>query len=191
MDDTHYEFENITLIGRLCYLFMCIEKYLVSLYPHQNWLPIAKRMWQWTKQEYWEIGLDIYDEVVPEYIFEFDTYEETNIRTYDGNLKKEDYDEITACFKDITSGNPKDEICQVLMMPSKFGNECECCNSFFDIEPYTLNILNHIRKILCSYNISLPDITLINTFSFNRNKSNERERWGKPVDAKYLSIILN
>ena len=37
-------FRNITMTGRLIYIFMCIERYLVSLYPERDWTPVATRM---------------------------------------------------------------------------------------------------------------------------------------------------
>ena len=191
MNDNYSQFENITLRGRMCYLFMCIETYLVTLYPHKNWTPVARRMWQALNQEYLENAEDIYSEAVPEYILEFATYQETNIRAFDGNLKKEDYDEITACFQEITQGNSNEEICQVLMLPCKFLDICECCTGFSDAEPSILKLLRRIEEILCNYNIPLPDITLITSFSFDRNHSTEWEKWGKPFNAEYLSIILN
>ena len=34
-------FYNITMTGRLCYIFMCIERYLTTLYPERDWTPEA------------------------------------------------------------------------------------------------------------------------------------------------------
>lgn len=84
------DFYNITMNGRLCYIFMCIERYLTQLYPERDWTPISKRMWQWTTH-WWDESSDIYSEAVPEYILEFEGYEKTNELVYDGNLKMEDY----------------------------------------------------------------------------------------------------
>ncbi|MDE6318273.1 MAG: hypothetical protein K2M22_00880, partial [Lachnospiraceae bacterium] len=57
------ELKNISLTGRLCYLFMCIEKYLVSVYPDRDWMPVAKKCWQWTSV-FWNEGCDEYDKIV-------------------------------------------------------------------------------------------------------------------------------
>jgi len=189
MNELYQQFENITLTGRLCYIFMCIEKYLVTLYPQKDWTPVAKRMWQWTNSEDLEIADDIYNQAIPECILEFDTYEETNSRAYDNNLKKEDYDEITACFEGITTGNSNDEICQILMIPSKFMSLC-MYNSFFYVEKYTLEFLNCIIMILNRHSILLPDMTLISKFRFDRNHCHEIDKWGRCVNTEYLSIIL-
>ena len=40
------DFSNIYMTGRLCYLFMCIEKYLVTRWPDRNWVPVAEALWQ-------------------------------------------------------------------------------------------------------------------------------------------------
>ena len=74
------ELNKLTLTARLCYVFMCIEKYLITIYPDKNWSPVAKRMWSWTNF-YWNEGWDNYSVVVPEFILEFDSYEETNNST--------------------------------------------------------------------------------------------------------------
>ena len=46
-------FKNISITGRLCYLFMCIEKYLISMYPDKDWTVVAERLWLWT-ETYWD-----------------------------------------------------------------------------------------------------------------------------------------
>ena len=38
------DFYSITMTGRLCYIFMCIERYLVTLYPDRDWTPISKSL---------------------------------------------------------------------------------------------------------------------------------------------------
>ena len=37
-------FKNITMTGRMCYIFMCMERYLLSLYPDRDWTLVAKKM---------------------------------------------------------------------------------------------------------------------------------------------------
>ena len=193
MENIYDEFKNITMTGRICYLFMCIEKYLITLYPNNDWTPIAKRMWQWTNK-FWNKSWDIYSEAVPEFILEFDTYEETNIREYEGNLKEDDYKEIIACFKGITNGNENDEICQVLMFPIDFGNFCDGA-SFYGAEPYVLEILSDMRKILLKHSIPVPDTSKLTCFTFERGKRTRIDEpelgWGGLANTEYLSIILN
>lgn len=176
------ELENLSLTGRLCYLFMCIEKYLTICYPQKEWIFVAKKMWQWTNV-YWNEGCDIYSVVVPEYLFEFDTYEKTNMLAFEGKLSKKDYLELTNLFAGLTTGNSEDEINQVLMLPIEFNNECECTN-FDTANNPTLKILYKMQDFLSLHNISFPSVSRVQNMTVN-----QKNGWGNFIDSKYLSII--
>lgn len=178
------EFKNITLTGRLCYLFMCIEKYLVTCYPDKDWTCVAKKCWQWTNK-YWNEGENIYAHVVPEFLLEFDNYRETNEREFDGELLKEDYLELVSLYKGITDGSGDAEIDEVLMLPVDFNNECEGTD-FRYADESTLAILERAQDILKKHNIELPDIEKIINF-----KMDHRGGWGELVESEHLSIVLN
>lgn len=194
MSDICDNFYNVTMTGRICYIFMCIEKYLVTLYPNRNWKPVAKKMWQWTSHRYWTESRDIYSEAVPEYILEFNSFDETNEKSYDGKLKKEDYDEIVKCFSGITKGNEEDEICKVLMIPIDFGNIFEG-SSIFYAEPYVQELIKDIERILSKHNIPLPEKSKLKPFIYDRGKKRrideKEDGWGEVCNTEYLSIILN
>lgn len=177
------ELENLSLTGRLCYLFMCIERYLTTCYPERDWTPAAKRCWQWTNV-FWDEGSDIYSTIVPEYLFEFDNYNETNMRSFDGMLSEKDYLELTNLFAGLTTGNPEDEINQVLKLPIEFNNECECTN--FDAANIpTLKIIYKMQYFLSLHNISFPDISSIQNMTVKQQNG-----WGNFIDSNYLSIII-
>lgn len=178
------EWINLSLTGRLCYLFMCIEKYLVTCYPHKDWTPVAKRCWQWTNV-YWNEGCDMYSQVVPEYLFEFDNYEDANRLAFDGELSEKDYLVLRKLFQGITSGSPEDEINQVLRLPIDFNNECEGTNFKAADEP-TLAILHKMQHFLSLHNISVPDINAVKNMTVD-----QKNGWGDFMDSEYLSIIIN
>lgn len=187
-----YDFYNVTMIGRLCYIFMCIERYLVTLYPERDWTPVAKRMWQWT-ENYWDDARDIYSVAVPEFIMEFDTYEETKEREYEGELEKYDYDEMIKLLKGITDGKGNDELCKILIFPIEFGNACEgACISY--AEPKVIALIEKVETILQNYNIPLPDKAVFQHFIYDRSKPIKRGEkepgWGDFENTEYLSIIL-
>lgn len=177
------EFESISLTGRLCYLFMCIERYLITLYPERDWTPVAKRCWQWTNR-YWNDGCDIYAQVIPEFLLEFDNYEETNNRAFDGMLSREDYTELVQLFNGITDGNSENEINRVLYLPVDFANKCECTEFDYSNEP-TLKIIDEMLEILRSRGISPPSIENVADMT-----SEQKNGWGDFVDSRYLSVIL-
>lgn len=177
------DLRKLSLTGRMCYLFMCIEKYLTVLYPQKDWTPVAKRCWQWTNR-YWNEGWDIYSVVVPEYLFEYNTYEETK-DDFDGQLTEKDYDELVDLFQGITDGNPEDEINQVLKMPIEFSNECECTD-FGAASVSSMYLFLDMKHIFDLHTIMLPDIIKVSNMTMD-----QKNGWGEFVDSKYLSIILN
>lgn len=177
------ELETLSLTGRLCYLFMCIEKYLTTCYPHRDWTPVADRCWQWTNV-YWNEGCDQYAPVVPEYLFEFDDYQTSNLLTFDGNITEKEYSILKNTYAGITDGNCNHEINQVLMIPIHFNNACECTN-FYDADKPTLALLDTMQQFLSLHQISFPDIERICHMTIE-----EKNRWGNFIDSRYLSIII-
>lgn len=174
---------KLSLTGRMCYLFMCIEKYLITLYPQKDWTPVAKRCWQWTKG-YWNEGWDTYSVVVPEFLLEYDTYEKTK-QNFDGQLTEKAYDELIELFQGITNGNAKDEINEVLKMPINFSNECECCD-FGTASVSSMYLFLDMKHIFELHHMELPNMSKVNNMTMD-----QKNGWGEFVDSEYLSIILN
>ena len=183
MDKNTEDFKNISLTGRLCYLFMCIESYLSSCYPDRDWTLVAEKMWQWTSG-YCNEGCDVYTQIIPDYLFEFDTYIETNEREFDGELSEEDYYTFVNLYEGITDGNSQDEINKLLMLPVDFNNECECTDFSYADTP-TLNIISKAQSILYENGIEIPSKEKIEKFSVD-----EKGGWGDFFDSRYLSVLL-
>lgn len=175
--------KDLSMTGRLCYLFMCIEKYLTTCYPERNWEPIAKKMWRWTSV-YWDEGSDIYSVVVPGYLFEYSDYEKTNKLVFDEMLPREEYFELINLFAGLTSGESEDEINQVLLLPVQFNYECECTD-FKNADIPTLQILDKMQHFLSIHNIPAPPISSVQNMT-----ADQRNGWGDFVDSEYLSIII-
>lgn len=174
-------FRKLSLTGRLCYLFMCVEAYLVACFPERDWTPVAKRCWQWTK-DYWDKGWEIYSAVIPEFLFEFESYEKTNTVNYNGALSEKDYQELTTLFTGLTTGSAEDEINQLLMLPIEFSNICEGASLSWASQE-TMDVLRDMQQLLSKHNIPFPDISKIKHMS-------AWDGWGGFVDSEYLSIIL-
>lgn len=177
------ELKNISLTGRLCYLFMCIEKYLVSAHPDRDWTPLAKKCWQWTNV-FWNEGRDEYDKIVPSYLFEFDNYEETNEREFDGTLSKEEYDTFVKLYAGISNGRKEGDIERILMLPVEFNNFCECSDFCYADEP-TLVIIQEAQSILGKHNIELPDFAKIKSLTVD-----QKNGWGDFMESEWLSEII-
>lgn len=184
MNNLYEELKGLSMTGRLCYLFMCLEKYLITCYPERDWTPVAKRCWQWTNGT-WDIGCDIYSPVVPEFLLEFDNYEEANRRAFDGNLSESDYLALVNLYDGLTTGNEDDEINQVLMLPIEFSSECEG-SAFMNADEPTLVVLNKAQEFLLFHQISIPSICKVKNMTVD-----EKNGWGDYCDSEYLSIIIN
>lgn len=180
---TIHDFRNISLTGRLCYLFMCIEKYLVSCYPNKDWMPVAEKCWQWTNGM-WDEGCDKYSQVVPEFLLEFDNYNEANKREFDGMLSEKDYLVLTDLYAGITDGSAENEINRLLMLPMDFNNACEG-TSFCAANGPTMAIIFRAQSILLSHNILCPGIDEISCLT-----TDQEDGWGNRMDSEYLSIIM-
>lgn len=177
-------FKNISITGRLCYLFMCIEKYLVSLYPDRDWTIIAERMWLWTEKS-WDEAQEESDQIIPEYLMEFDTYEETNSRCFDGKLSRELYEKLIRLYDGITDGKSDDEINQVLFTMVEWGTVCEGVGFSAADEP-TINYLSWIESVLKKHSIELPNKELVSDMT-----KDQKNGWGDFCNCRYLSIILD
>ncbi|MBR3142629.1 MAG: hypothetical protein IKF09_05670 [Clostridiales bacterium] len=192
MNNDKTYFDHITMTGRLVYIFMCIEEYLVNLYPDKDWTPVALKMWQWTNKM-WDEGFDIYLIVVPENILEFDSYEETKSRAFDGNLDKTDYDAMVSLFSGITDGDSDDEINRVLYAPVDFNGYCEGTGVSWAM-PYVDETIKELEEILISRNIPLPDKTKLDHFRYDDARKpgplEKDPRWGEFEETESFSIIL-
>ena len=177
------ELRNISLTGRLCYLFMCIEKYLVSVYPDRDWTPVAKKCWQWTNV-FWNEGCDEYDKIVPSYLLEFDNYKETNEREFDGMLSQKEYDTFVKLYAGISNGREESDIDRILMMPVEFNNVCECSDFCYADEP-SLVIIQEAQSILAKHNIELPCFDKIRSLTVD-----QKNGCGDFMESEWLSEII-
>ena len=94
---------KVSMNGRMAYAIMCVEKYLLVKYPDKDWEKLAQLMWEATNT-YWDAWDNKYIEIVPEYLFEFSNYDDSEFE----ELSKSDYDFYADLFRDITDGNEDD-----------------------------------------------------------------------------------
>lgn len=177
------DFSNINMTGRLCYLFMCIERYLIGRWPDRDWTPVAECLWQWTGQT-WDISQEVSDQIIPEYILLKNNYEDTNNEYFDGELKRDLYDSLVKLYEGITSADPEDELNQVLFLTVEWGSVCEGA-SFEGADAPTKGYIDWMISVLEKYKIELPDSAKVLDFTLDQNNG-----WGDFMDSRYLSIIL-
>lgn len=197
-------FPNLTMNARMCYIFMCIERYLLTLYPDRNWKPVAKRMWNWTTSCWTDSDiLDAYIEMEPDCVLEYESYE--GYLNDDGHTMTEDeYKEFLALYNGITTGCESDEICIVLDIPRNLWTGCD--GDYYDIEKgkvTAIECIDWIELILKKHSIPLPDESLLSELTaentdpdkskfyyYDVNRT-DNDQWGFGVNTEYLSVILN
>ncbi|MCI8630515.1 MAG: hypothetical protein HFE57_13675 [Firmicutes bacterium] len=171
------KFKKISVIGRIAYGIMCAEEYLIVKYPKKSWDIVFEKYWEVTNLRYWDEWMDEVMEYIPEYLFEFDNYEDSNFEY----LKEEKYNELKNLYENISSDS---DVNTILKMVWSLANS----HAYASINGYgkeSLDNLNAIILFLENNNINLPDFTKIDDLLFLENKG-----WGIRFDGKYLSKTL-
>ena len=97
---TKKDFNNISIRGRIAFAIQCAKLYWDSN-VQKDFSPIYKKMLDIIGNKYpIDEAANIYMEIIPEYLFEFDTYEESDFEY----LSKEDY----ILFRELLKGTPSD-----------------------------------------------------------------------------------
>ncbi len=109
---------------------MCIERYLLALFPDRDWTLLAKKMWQWPVQKNWvdDNAWDAYLSILPELVMtgyksEHAATVEEYIRAPWHEITREEYEQAAALYSGITDGDPEDEFCKVIALPLLFGKD--------------------------------------------------------------------
>ena len=197
------KYSRITMTGRLIYIFMCIERYLTSLYPDRDWTPVARRLWSITKnKEKWDEGLpgNWYREIVPERIMRFYKsgygYKQLNPMVFDDRLSEEVYTEIRKLYEGLSKGERDEEINQMVGLPENLLSRAERNIYVEEMEEPMVDACLKAEGILEKRGIGLPDFSLIEQYSFARPGEtmkgvDRKTAFGFGVDAEELSIILH
>ena len=181
-------FEGITMTGRMCYIFMCIERFLLHLNPERDWKPVSERMWGWTRYPCWnDDGWYEFGAVKPANILKCKSIEDMDC-VYSPLITQEEFDRVVALYHGLST-NDIDDINEVFSIPLTMCNYCDGAD--FDIEEgreITMDSIVSIERILQTHSIPLPNISLLSDLTPQNAKGCE---WGFGVDTGYLSIILN
>lgn len=182
-----YNYALLSERGVVCYIFMCIEKYLQKIYPQCDWKPVAKNMWELT-DHWWDEDYEewFYFKVVPSYILQFDSFKDACIYDNVWRLTEEDYKEITSIYRSIERQSRFEELDWVFDVPLLFmGIVFENDDDDFDSSNYKYIV--EIENILLKYDIELPDYTVLEPFKYE-----EKKIWipYRKKDTTVLSIIL-
>ena len=169
------DFYNISMKGRMAYAILCVEKYLLAKYPNDDWSVLSKWMWDVTSN-YWDEWDYKFMEIIPEYLFEFNTYAESGFE----RITEDEYNLFVSLLK-----GKSDDLNQLLLKLHKI-QEVYCYSSVPGHGDEASEIVLEACSILEKENIDLPDIESVSFSSFS-----EKDGWGERFDGTKLSLILN
>ena len=168
--------KKVSVLVSVAYAIMCFEKYVVTVYPNVDFSPVAEVMWSIIDgSNYLDESSYRYIEIVPECLFEFKSYEESDFEY----LSKEEYDLFTSIL------NATDHDLNVLM---KSIYDIAMAYAYTTVEsgaPEALSPLECVIGILSANDIALPDTEAVSTYTATGS-----DGLGDYFDGRYLSIIL-
>lgn len=166
--------ENISMNGRMAYGILCVESYLKSRFPDDNWTALSELMWEATSS-YWDKWDNKFIEVIPEYLFEKASYAESAFDC----LTEAEYNS----YVELLKGKPS--TVNDLLMKLHELQEVYCYTNIPGKGDEATQIVLDICEILMREGIEIPSVSLVAFSTFS-----EKNGWGEQFDGRKLSFIL-
>ena len=207
-DDIMTAYTHISLMGRLAYLLMCIEAYLVNVYPDRDWRVLAKAFWffpKWMASDW----IFFFYALTPDFVLHPEKQDDPFCNS--DPLTPEEVQCLKQQYIGITEGNrddPNDVLCTLLNIPPDLMNYYDAVMSDGNfpaewIAKESIEDLKKIAKILFDNHIELPDIHKLDFLKIPDDMANWLmelpysntfdcfDVFGPHFDGPPLSIILH
>lgn len=175
-------FDAISMNGRMAYIIMCVETFLITNYPNKNWKFVLEKMWKATSTNWDDFSQD-YSSIIPDVLFQYDDYDkeefQSSLSEQEFMMMKEFYDGMTQGMED----DPNDIVNIMLNKPFEFCMVYEG-TSIGDGQE-SIDIIKETESILIKYHVPLPDYTKVSFSSID-----ELNGWGNDFDGRFLSSVL-
>lgn len=170
------KFKQISLRGRVAYGVSCFENALLALkYNLDDWKIVLNYLWEFTNSNNLEECHTIANELIPENLLEFKTYEKHEFE----RLSKEEFLHLYKLYQDI------DESINSLL----YGiHELGASHAYGTVSGYgesSLKSLERLINLMLNNRYPLPSVEQFLIFSINENKG-----WGNKFDGTKFSEIL-
>ena len=171
------DFDNISIRGRVAYIILCFERYVIAKYPDADWTRVDDMMWKiCDESDYIDNSAYKYMEIIPEYLYEFSDYESADFEY----LSKEDYEYYISVI-------PKDDEKLNTIMHAVYSVTMEYAYSaLIKYAPDTREYIDAVLDVMNKAELKLPDIRIVEQYVFDQYGG-----WGDTFDGRYLSSILN
>lgn len=187
--DTATRFYYVTLTGRLYYLFLCIERYMTTLYPDADWEPVVSRMWDSVSgPEPWTDDAEgnCYKFLVPK------NFWDNEAEFGSGTAGK-----IADLYHDLPRGEAYVEFDRLMKLPLTVMEEGAVRLEDFNRGEYAMACaVKEAEDILASRKIPFPKKEPFGDFTFERKRDYirtdkaSRAGWGFGASGRHLSEIL-
>lgn len=170
------DFNGISIRGRVAFGVMCFERYVMARHPGRDFAPVCRLMWDIVSdKDYIDASAEHYMEIVPEYLYEFEAYEDAGFEF----LGKEEFESMRKLV-------PSDDPGLGRIMHSIYDIAME--HAYGAVEApakASIDCVFEIVEVLENNGVALPDIGAVKDFSFEKSGG-----WGKPIDYRGLSLVL-
>lgn len=168
-------FEHISLRGRMAYVILCAERYALAKKPEADWRPVFRDLWGIAEDILWDEWSDRVIDLLPEYIYELDSYDSDEFTWLDENgfaQLKELYDGM---------GDPWAIILRNLVDME----EAYAYTTIPGTGTESIALVEEVVELMGEEGIQAPDVEVVAFTKFSENNGR-----GNPFDAKALSSIL-
>lgn len=176
-------FDAVSMRGRIAYVIMCVEAFLVNEYPDRDWTVVSEKMWKATSEN-WEDWSEEYCAIIPDVFLQYVKFDKSELGS---SISESEFAMLTKLYDGITEGkedDPSDEINYMLNKPFEMAMIYEGTVIGDGME--SVQIIENAERILIKNGILLPDYTRVRFSS-----SDELNGWGNGFDGKVLSIVKN
>lgn len=166
-------FKSISIRGRVAYCVKCLSLYCKEVYPNTDFSSVidyAARIVDGS--DYIDIGALRFMEIIPEYLYEFDNYEDAEFEY----ISKDEFNQ----FRQIVPENDS-ELNSLMHRVYDIAYEY-CYEAMEPSAPKTIPYISEVNRILKSHKIALPSIE-----PFAKSSFSESDGWGHSIDrTNYL-----
>lgn len=170
------DFYDVSIRGMVAYCVMCLENYVLEIYPDLDLAPVLRIAWAIVGDKgYIDLNANRYMEVIPEYLFEFDDYEAAQF----DYLTEEEFD----MFRQLL--NPDDPALNLVMLRIY---DIVMAYAYFGLPTSPVEaaeLVLDVIECLQGHGVPLPDFELVRGFSFS-----EYHGWGVHISPEGLSRVL-
>ena len=170
------DFYDVSIRGMVAYCILCLESYVLETYTNHDFGPVLRLAWDIVGPEgYIDQNADRFMEAIPEYLFEFDDYDEVELEY----LTREEFDELRGLL------DPDDQTLGLLMHRVYDVVMCYAYVAVANPPRDAVDLVYDTIGALRERGIALPDFELVRDLSFN-----EYDGWGAHVSPEGLSRVL-